>query len=278
MLEKWDGHTHTEFCPHGGDEDTSAYLDRAVELGFAKYSVTEHSPLPSGWVDEGVRRFLAMEREELPAYLEAASGAKARYEGRIEVLVGLELDYLPGREDFTLGLVEESMPRLDEALISVHYLPGKGGMRNVNYTPEDFEEGLVGHYGSTAAVIEEYFDHVEAALEFASGLPVPVRLAHPALIRKFRLALPGFDDARVDERLRALLPKLEREGIGLDANTSGLEIPSCGEAHVPEWMVGECLARGIRCVYGTDAHAPHLLGSGWEWFEETHRRLERTAG
>ena len=234
MLERWDGHTHTNFCPHSGDEETSVYLDRATELGCTKYSVTEHSPLPFGWVDDDVRRFLAMERGELPAYLGAASRAKAQYEGRIEVLVGLELDYLPGREDFTLGLVEESVPWLDEVLVSVHYLPGRGGMRNVNYTPEDFEEGLIGHYGSTTAVIEEYFDHVEAALEFASGLPVPVRLAHPALIRKFRLALPGFDDARVDERLRALLPQLERGGIGLDANTSGLEIPTCGKAHVPE--------------------------------------------
>ena len=44
ILPKRDGHTHTEFCPHGSRESTELFIRRAIELGFETYSLTEHPP------------------------------------------------------------------------------------------------------------------------------------------------------------------------------------------------------------------------------------------
>jgi histidinol-phosphatase (PHP family) len=268
-LLKWDGHTHTKYCCHGSDAGQENYLDRAIELGFQRYTLSEHPPLPAAWVaDARLMRELAMPEEELPHYFNYALRMKRKYEGRIEVTVGLELDYLHGANEFSERMVERWGGVLEDAVVSVHFLPGTGGMRCIDYTPDDFREGLLAYYGSMSQVVDEYYNHVEAAIEWAARLPVRCRLGHINLIEKFRLALPEMDDEQIERRLRAILPKLAAAGVGIDVNTAGLRVATCGRPYVPEWFLRECRERGILCVYGSDAHRPEHVGAGWEWYEE----------
>jgi histidinol-phosphatase (PHP family) len=264
---KWDGHTHSHFCYHGSDLHLRHYLDRAVELGFDRYSVTEHPPLPDRWVkDEQLMAELAMSREELPAYIRCVEELKREYEGRLEVTVGLELDYLHGSEHFTEELLSSLDGRLEDVLISVHYLPGAGGMRCIDYKPDDFREGLIEYYGSMERVVDEYYNHVELAIASAARWPIRKRLGHINLIEKFRLALPGIDEEQMNERVRRIVPKLREAGVGLDVNTAGLRKDTCRKPYAPEWLIRECRAEGIECVYGSDTHHPDDVGKGWEWF------------
>jgi len=170
---KWDGHTHTEFCKHGSARPLREYAERAAALGFARYTVTEHPPLPANWVDDpALMRELAMDMEELPAYMKAVRAVKEEFAGRLDIRVGLEMDYLHENESFTAAvLAEADRLGLEEAIVSVHYLPGRGGMRCVDYTPEDFRENLLSYYGSMERVTDVYFDHVELAVRSAAAWP-----------------------------------------------------------------------------------------------------------
>lgn len=47
-----DGHTHTELCPHGSGEATEKMIQRAIQLGFQRYCITEHAPLPPAFRDQ----------------------------------------------------------------------------------------------------------------------------------------------------------------------------------------------------------------------------------
>ncbi len=49
---KQDGHSHTEFCPHGSGEDVELMIQKAIRLGFESYSITEHAPLPPAFAAE----------------------------------------------------------------------------------------------------------------------------------------------------------------------------------------------------------------------------------
>lgn len=49
---KREGHTHTEFCPHGSGEDVELFIIKAIELGFTEYSITEHNPLPTRFINQ----------------------------------------------------------------------------------------------------------------------------------------------------------------------------------------------------------------------------------
>lgn len=267
-LLKWDGHTHTRFCYHGCDAPQEQYIDRAIELGFERYSITEHPPLPEGWVRDAILfKELAMPEAELPDYMSYAQQMKRQYEGRIEITVGLELDYLPGRPDYTERLVDRWQNELEDVVCSVHYLPGVDGMRCIDFTAEDFRNGLIAYYGTMNNVVEEYYNHVEAAVEWAAKLPMRTRLGHINLIEKFRLALPEIDTALIDRRLKAIVPLLARTGVGIDVNTAGMRVPTCGKPYAPDWFIRECIQLGIPCVYGSDSHKPEHAGTGWDWFE-----------
>lgn len=264
---KWDGHTHTKFCRHGSDAEQEQYIRAAIEHGFERYTISEHPPLPDGWVqDRKLFEELAMKPEELPQYLEYAEQIKEQYADQLEITVGLELDYLPGQAAYGESIVDRFHHRLEDAVISVHFMRGKDGMRCIDYKPDDFREGLLSYYGSMDAVVEEYYNHVEEAMEWAANFPMRKRIGHLTLIEKFHQELPPIDEERVKRRLRAILPQLARHGIGIDVNTAGMRVPTCGKPYVPDWFLRECKAHGIVCVYGSDAHRPQHVGTGWDWF------------
>lgn len=269
MEIKWDGHTHTRHCYHGSSEAQELYIDRAIELGFDRYTISEHPPLPIGLIDDiTLVNELAMPDEELPVYMAYAKQMKKQYEGQIEIAVGLELDYLPGQLNFTEKIVDEWQKDLEDVVYSVHYLPGVGGTRCIDYKPDDFRTNLLAHYGTMEKVVDEYYNHVEAAIEFASQLPMRKRIGHINLIEKFSLALPPIDDAQIRRRLEGIIPLLVKANVGIDVNTAGLRVATCGKPYVPEWFLAECRKLGIACVYGSDAHNPAHLGTGWDWYAE----------
>lgn len=265
---KWDGHTHTRFCYHGSGAELTEYVDRAIAHGFERYSITEHPPLPEGWVpNEPLMAELAMPMPELPAYIDYVQRVKKKYAGRIELTVGLEMDYLHGNESFSDALMKPYLDVLEDAVVSVHYLPGEGGMYCVDFTAEDMRRNLLPVYGSMDSLAEAYFDHMEKAIAWAAKLPMRKRIGHPLLIRKFRTELPSFDEALLKRRLNRVADLLAESGVGLDVNTAGLRVPTCGEAYAPEWFVRKCLAAGVEVVYGSDSHKPEQVGFGYDWFE-----------
>lgn len=277
IMIKWDGHTHTQFCKHGSANHLREYAERAAALGFERYTVSEHPPLPKQWVDDAaLMRELAMDRSELKAYLDEVKAVKQEFAGRLEVTIGLEMDYLHEQESFTEGLLAEAADHLggelEDCLISVHFLPGRGGMRCVDFTADDFKEHLLSYYGSMEKVTDVYYDHVELAIAVAGKWPWRKRLGHIQLIEKFRAVLPPIDEEQVRERLMQVLPLLELHGVGIDVNTAGFRKAACGKAYVPEWFMRECLKRDIPLVYGSDAHRPEEVGSGWEWFAQAMER------
>lgn len=266
---KWNGHTHTNFCRHGSAEPISAYLDEAVRQGFTRYSITEHPPLPPGLVpDAPLMRELAMDMEELPHYLRAAHEAKALYAERLEVVVGLELDYLENHQAFSEDLLDRTAGKVEDLVVSVHFLPGRGGMRCLDYRPLDFQENILAYYGSMNTVVHEYYDRLEQAIRWAGTLPGRKRLGHPGLINKFRTVLPKPDADLLQARTAALLPLLQEHGVGLDINTAGLRVQTCGQPYVPEWLIRDSLAAGVECVFGSDAHRPEDVGSGWAYYKQ----------
>lgn len=266
---KWDGHTHTQFCYHGNKAPLEQYIERAIELGFTRYSVTEHPPLPIGWVkDEILFSELGMPEEELAEYFEYVLKLKEVYKDQIEIVIGLELDYLHGNTTYTENIVNKWGHIIEDVVYSVHYLPAEDGMYCVDFTADDFRHNLLQFYGSMETLIDVYFDHVELAIEHAATLPMRKRIGHINLIKKFAHQLPPISSKQIDSRLEQLLPLLQEHGVGIDVNIAGLRVSTCEEAYVPEWFTRRALEMGIECVYGSDAHKPEQVGLFWDWFEQ----------
>lgn len=272
MKLKWDGHTHTRYCYHGSSEKQELYIDRAIELGFDRYTLSEHSPLPNGWINDlSLFEKLAMPIDELPKYIEFARKMKNLYENKIEITIGLEMDFLPGQLDFTENMLQEYHKHLEDVVYSVHYLPGIGGMRCIDNSVEDFSEYILGYYGGMENVVDAYYDQVEAAIAWAAKLAMRTRIGHINLIEKFSKVLPAIDEEQLIKRLEGIIPLLTKANVGIDVNTAGLRVSTCGKPYVPKWFLSKCKHQGVECIYGSDAHKPEHVGTGWEWFENQMR-------
>ena len=129
MIKK-DGHTHTEFCPHGDREDVELMVQKAIHFGFQEYSITEHAPLPPDFkqdyegsasgIDEAAMAF-----NDLPAYFKKCEALKQKYRSQIKLNVGFELDFLPSQLEWTKAFWAEYGPRTDDNVLSVHFLKGQ---------------------------------------------------------------------------------------------------------------------------------------------------------
>lgn len=115
-----DTHVHTRRCGHA----TGRYeeiVEAAIARGLAAVALTDHAPfywLPRERRDPG----LAMALEELPRYVEDVLAIRERYRGRIEVLLGVEADYIAGQEEVLARLLA-AYP-FDVVLGSVHFVDG----------------------------------------------------------------------------------------------------------------------------------------------------------
>lgn len=270
ILPRRDGHTHTEVCPHGSREPTEQFIQRAIERGFETYSLTEHPPLPEGFEDPTPDRSCGMLQKDLGPYLEMAWRLKRKYAGHIEIRVGLEVDYIPGFEVQTRQMLSQAGPELDDAVLSVHFLEGKGGWRCVDHSPEDFEGGLISVYGSVEAVHKEYWLTVKQAVLADLGPYKPIRMGHLSLCHKFQRKHPLKNPRQFQPEILEILNLIQSKSLELDLNAAGLFKPDCLEIYPAPWIIEEALRRGIRFVYGSDTHSVKGVGQG---FDEAERIL-----
>ena len=269
-LRHRDGHTHTEFCPHGSREATEQFIERAIALGFESYSLTEHPPLPRNFIDPTPDHSCGMRQEDLEPYLLHAQELKKRYADRIEIRVGLEVDYIPGYESDVRDMLNRCGSQMDDALLSVHFLEGKGGWRCVDLSPEDFQEGLIEPYGSVEAVHQVYWATVKQAVEADLGSFKPGRMSHLSLVHKFQLKHPLKNPQHFRVQVSEILDAIQERGMELDLDAAGLFKPDCREIYPAPWIMAEAVERGIPFVYGSDTHSVKGVGQG---FDEAKRIL-----
>jgi histidinol-phosphatase (PHP family) len=276
---RWDGHCHTAFSRRDGVDDTERFLARAVALGFERVSLTEHPTFPTGLIDETLRREVYLDDDGLERYLAVAEALRAAYADRLEVRVGFEIDYVPGRPDFPLVYLERFAGRVDDATLSLHFLPGRGGLRAVDVDPDDLEEGLVRHHGGIDGVRRLYWEILEEALERAHawGLPFLRRLSHLDVVGKFRDRFPLADPTADRRRAGRVLDRVADFGWALDVNAKGCDVALRREAYPEADLLAAARERGIRLVYGSDAHHSAEVGRYRDALAARVARLEADA-
>lgn len=86
-------HVHTYRCKHS-DIDEVILVEKCIEKGIDKITFTDHAPFPGN--PFGHR----MDYEELKSYIKNISELKEKYKGNIDIICGLEVEYLPSFEDY----------------------------------------------------------------------------------------------------------------------------------------------------------------------------------
>ena len=84
-------HTHTVRCGHAVDSERK-YIEHAIEQGFEILGFSDHVPQP---YPEDFASTIRMSMEELPGYFETLVVLREEYRDRIDIRIGLEVEYYP---------------------------------------------------------------------------------------------------------------------------------------------------------------------------------------
>jgi histidinol-phosphatase (PHP family) len=182
---------------------------------------------------------------DLDAYVDAILEARER---GLPVKLGLEVDYVPGREDETRALLAPYP--WDYLLGSVHFIDGLG---------VDGEPRLVDEVG-VEETWRRYFDTL--ALAARSGLFDS--LSHPDLVKIFGERVDRFD-------YTAIADAIAGAGVAVEVSTAGLRKP-VGELYPHPDLLAACRERGVPVTTGSDAHVPELVGRDFDRARELLRR------
>jgi len=229
-----DLHNHTTRCNHA-EGTVDEYVQRAIALGIDIFGFSEHAPMD---FDPDYRLCF----DEMDDYSEEILEAKERYRDRISILLGYEVDYLPGYMDTRVLNAD-----VDYLIGSVHFID-KWGFDNPEfiggYKERDIDEIWQAYFDATEMMARSgHFDIV----------------GHLDLIKVFKF-LP-----RKDIRLIAknALWAIQKSGMALELNTAGLRKP-IGEIYPSRQLLEEAYALDIPITFASDAHAVGQIGYGYE--------------
>ncbi len=241
MRELIDCHIHTERCGHA-EGTVDDYARMAVERGLVGIVMTEHLPMPAG-MDPHNR--VSMPACDLEEYLVEVDLARNRYP-ELEIVTGVEADYLPDRMDEVRATLRDATQRSDGASVvlgSVHLLG--------NWTFDDPHTVESWESRSVDQAWEEYFSTWCDACR--TGL-FDV-MAHPDLVKKFG-HLPSFDRRELYSEAARVAAET---GVLIEVSTAGLRKP-IAELYPGPGLLKAFHAAGVPATVGSDAHAPREVG------------------
>lgn len=255
-MHVYDGHIHSPFCPHGSNDPFEKYIEEAIALHLRGITFTEHAPLPESFVDPTPLQDSAMAKADLPLYLTQLQTLKEKYEGKIQINIGLEVDYIEGYEKETSHFLNEYGPFLDDCILSVHFLKINDTYHCIDYSPDAFSR-IISEVGTVDKVYELYFNTVLTSIHADLGIYKPNRIGHISLVHKFqKMFQPAFSHRK---QMLLVLDAIKQANMSLDINSAGLGKPLCQEQYPPHDIVEEAIKRQIPLVYGSDAHQAKAL-------------------
>jgi histidinol-phosphatase (PHP family) len=247
-----DTHVHTARCGHATGLD-EVLVEAAIERGLGAVAFTDHAPfywLPVEQRDPG----LAMSGEELPRYVDDVLALAERYRGRIDVLLGVEADYVPGHEE---GLVRflEGHP-FDVVLGSVHFVDGwlvdaPSSLARLD-AGQDEVDRVWARYGELlmAAAASGLFDVL-------THIDLPKKFGH-------RASLPFAG------RQKEVVDAVAASSCAVELSSAGRRRPVGEDYPAPE-LFRDLISRGVPFVLASDAHSPAEVGYAFDDLVRTAR-------
>ncbi len=230
-----DYHMHTPLCKHASGEPVD-YARRALAAGFTEIGFSDHSPMARDDFDEW-----RMFDSQLDEYVGKVHRARREFP-QITIRLALEVDYLPGQEEWIRNLATRHP--WDYFIGSVHYVSDNWAVDSP-YKLSEWKNR------DTFEVWSVYFERLTMAAE--SGLFEII--GHADLPKKFGHR-PTRDCTPLYERF---LTAAKKHNCAIELNTAGLR-KDCKEIYPSRQILELAFQKGVPITFGSDAHAPEEVG------------------
>ena len=244
-----DCHIHTSFCD--GNNTPFEMAQAAFLKGFESFGFSVHSPLP-------FKDSYAISESCLSEYCSEIARLKRVYDGKMQVLSGVELDR--DSEKFDISL-------FDFVICSVHQLHFDERMYSVDYTGEMLINCVQKECGgSFLHLAEKYYSELS---EFFCETRADV-VGHFDLIEKFNENCALFDDTSRAYKAIAL-EYVDRicdqcPNAFFEVNTGAMFRCNRSTPYPSRFIIERLKKRNMRLILTSDAHCTKAIGFA---FDET---------
>ena len=225
-------HSHTNYCD--GSMTAEEMVLAALEKGCGSIGFSEHSHLTFDW-------YYSMTPVETRKYADEVNALKKKYEGQIEIFLGLERDYFSDIEpnidfDFVIG--------------SAHYVNTEVCVDNGEINQRRMvDESFAGDY---YAFIEGYFELISGI----AGKTNADIIGHFDLVTKYNCCGSLFDEAHpryVNASLGAMEEILKSCKL-FEVNTGAMYRIGRPEPYPSAFLLRELQKRGGEVILSSDSH------------------------
>ena len=250
-----DGHVHTKLCHHASGE-MEDYVLAAIKRGLRKLVFLEH-------LEVGINYFEStwLTGEDFDYYHEEGSRLQDKYQGILEIGLGVEVGYNP-------LFLEETQRRLnlhtwDRIGISYHFMETDSDHLNLVSSKQHNIEAL--DLFGVDEVVSRYYRELLDAVE---KLPGQVLCHIDAVMRHHpNVIVTREHNTLIDE----LLDAVASNNMSLEVNTSGYRIKS--EPYPSLDILRRAVKKNIPLVAGSDAHRPEDVGRHFDRLPELLQKL-----
>lgn len=242
-------HSHTQFCD--GRAAMSAFAKYAVDMKFAHYGFSPHSPVPF-WSP------CNMSQADVKPYLREVERLNKKYaDSGTRFYASMEIDYLGSDWGPAIPYFAE-MP-LDYRIGSVHFIPTRSGeMVDIDGSFSDFKVRMATKFDNDIRYVVETFYRQSSQMLRDGGFDIVGhfdKIGHNA--SSFQ---PGIEKEQwYVDLVNGLIDLIIEKGVIVELNTKawaqhGRMFP--GE----QWLDRLCQA-GVPVVVNSDAHYPDLINA-----------------
>jgi histidinol-phosphatase (PHP family) len=262
-------HNHTIFCDGKDDIETmcrAAFEKKLCAIGFSAHApITKKTGIESDW---------HLKDDKFEEYVEQTLAAKKRWHGKLEVLLGFEVDYIKGLRSAMDSDITAVNP--DYLIGSVHYLiPPNGKLVQVDkllkpFTVdgphEEFSQGLNEGFGGDAqALMHSYYDAV-AEMTALGGFEI---LGHADLVKKNCLGKNYWPKESEEGRQREIARAAAKAGIIAEANTGGINRKKINELYPSVTFLRFFREYNVPVIITADAHCAEDIASSYDIAAQT---------
>ncbi len=254
-------HTHSNYCD--GKASPREMVDFAVAHGFKYLGFSGHAPMP-------YENTFAIPSDRYLEYCQTVRALQQEYADRIEIRLGLEIDYVPGLQaDFAPFIAQGG---LDYTIGSVHLVANPDEIEALRSHPEEapqhlwmidgsryevYDDGLQRHFGGDIRrAVKTFFYQNNAMIE--SQRPTIVGHFDKVVMhnrgRYFQYDEPWFRDL-----LYETVELIRETGCICEINTRGIYKGRHNDYYPGRSTIQHMNQQGIPVIISTDAHAPEDL-------------------
>lgn len=248
-------HSHSNFCD--GSDKPELYIKNAIAKKMPAYGFSSHAPI-------NFETYWCIPDSDLEKYLKEVSDIKRKYASKIQVYIGLEIDYIPNFAGRKQHILENC--QLDYFIGSIHFINqfSDGSHWSIDDSRETFTKGLKEIFNNNFKKAAEKFYENTCQMLIEDK---PNIIGHFDKIKMYNTDNKYFseNDKWYKKQVDNALKTIKQTGSIIEINTRGYYRYGQTDLYPSVWIIKKMLELNIPMVLNSDSHAPDEITSGFKY-------------